>query len=186
MGFPRQEYWSGLPFPSPGDLPDPGITPWSSALGGKFFTTEPLGRPSFTLSSVQKKKIGKGFSISWVDEHKVDLHELISKIYRHRRYQNAKIPEMKHLNPLTWNLSLPDYLFFTTIGEDPRIQNSSMPRENIRKFFPEGKWFSFDWPTSDKKLLLHIEEVLDNQLDENLQIQRISVHISLPMQNPRP
>ena len=29
MGFSRQEYWSGLPFPSPGDLPDPGIEPWS-------------------------------------------------------------------------------------------------------------------------------------------------------------
>ena len=28
MGFPRQEYWSGLPFPPPGDLPDPGIKPW--------------------------------------------------------------------------------------------------------------------------------------------------------------
>ena len=32
MGFPRQEYWSGLPFPSPGDLPDPGIKPVSPAL----------------------------------------------------------------------------------------------------------------------------------------------------------
>ena len=32
MGFPRQEYWSGLPFPSPGDLPDPGIKPRSPAL----------------------------------------------------------------------------------------------------------------------------------------------------------
>ena len=32
MGFPRQEYWSGLPFPSPGDLPDPGIEPASPAL----------------------------------------------------------------------------------------------------------------------------------------------------------
>ena len=39
MGFPRQEYWSGLPFPSPGDLRDPGIEPKSPALAGKFFTT---------------------------------------------------------------------------------------------------------------------------------------------------
>ena len=38
MGFSRQEYWSGLPFPSPGDLPDPGIKPGSSALAGGFFT----------------------------------------------------------------------------------------------------------------------------------------------------
>ena len=40
MGFSRQEYWSGLPFPSPGDLPDPGIEPVSPALAGGFFTTE--------------------------------------------------------------------------------------------------------------------------------------------------
>ena len=39
MGFPRQEYWSGLPFPSLGDLPDPGIEPVSPALTSRFFTT---------------------------------------------------------------------------------------------------------------------------------------------------
>ena len=42
MEFPRQEYWSGLPFPPPGDLPDPGIKPtflMSSALAEEFFTT---------------------------------------------------------------------------------------------------------------------------------------------------
>ena len=42
MGFPRQEYWSGLSFPSPGNLPDPGIKPTfpeSPALAGRFFTT---------------------------------------------------------------------------------------------------------------------------------------------------
>ena len=40
MGFSRQEYWSGLPFPSPGDLPGPGMKPASPALGLGFFTTE--------------------------------------------------------------------------------------------------------------------------------------------------
>ena len=48
MGFPRQEYWSGLPFPSSGDLLDPGIEPMSPAsptLAGRFFTTEPPGKP---------------------------------------------------------------------------------------------------------------------------------------------
>ena len=44
MGFPRQEYWSVLPFPSPVDLPDPGIKPVSHALTGRFFTTEPPGK----------------------------------------------------------------------------------------------------------------------------------------------
>ena len=49
MGFPRQEYWSGLPFPSPGNLPHPGIEPvslMSPALAGGFFTTEPPGKPN--------------------------------------------------------------------------------------------------------------------------------------------
>ena len=41
LGFSRQEYWSGLPFPSPGDLPDPGVEPETPVLAGKFFTTEP-------------------------------------------------------------------------------------------------------------------------------------------------
>ena len=41
MGFPRQEYWSGLPFPSPRDLLDPGVEPESPALAGRFFTAEP-------------------------------------------------------------------------------------------------------------------------------------------------
>ena len=49
MGFPKQEYWSGLPFPPPGDLPDPGMKPISCialhCIAGGFFTTEPPGKP---------------------------------------------------------------------------------------------------------------------------------------------
>ena len=45
MGFPEQEYWSGLPLPPPGDLPDPGIKPVSPALAGGFFITAPPGKP---------------------------------------------------------------------------------------------------------------------------------------------
>ena len=44
MEFSRQEYWSGLPFPSLGDPLDPGIEPASPALAGGFFTTEPPGK----------------------------------------------------------------------------------------------------------------------------------------------
>ena len=46
MGFPRQEYWSGLPFPPPGDLPNPRIESASLALAGGFFTTELSGKPT--------------------------------------------------------------------------------------------------------------------------------------------
>ena len=52
MGFSRQEYWSGLPFPTPGDLPNLGIKPASlasPALAGRFFTTVPPGKTPFKL-----------------------------------------------------------------------------------------------------------------------------------------
>jgi len=53
MGFPRQEYWTGLPFPSPEDLPDPGIESESPVLAGRFFTTEPPEKSRvFLLSSL--------------------------------------------------------------------------------------------------------------------------------------
>ena len=45
MDFSRQEYWSGLPFPSPGHLPDPGIKPDFSALAGNSLPPEPRGKP---------------------------------------------------------------------------------------------------------------------------------------------
>ena len=47
MGFSRQEYWSGLPFPSPGGLPDPGIEPKSSTLEADALTSEPPGKSIF-------------------------------------------------------------------------------------------------------------------------------------------
>ena len=53
MGFSRQEYWSGLPFPPPEDPPNPGIEPVppvSPAFAGRFFTTEPLGKPKESTS----------------------------------------------------------------------------------------------------------------------------------------
>ena len=49
MGFPRQKYWSRLPFSSPGDFPNLGIEPVSPALAGGFFTTEPPGKPKRKL-----------------------------------------------------------------------------------------------------------------------------------------
>ena len=51
MELSRQEYWSGLPFPTPGDLPNPGIEPTSlvsPALAGGFFTTSATGKPNET------------------------------------------------------------------------------------------------------------------------------------------
>ena len=55
MGFSRQEYWSGLPFSSPGDLPDSGIEPRSPILQADALPSKPPGKPN----------IGKGTPISW-------------------------------------------------------------------------------------------------------------------------
>ena len=54
MGFPRQEYWSGLPFPSPGEwnLPDPGIKPASPVLADRLFTAQPPGKSKTSLESL--------------------------------------------------------------------------------------------------------------------------------------
>jgi len=54
MGLPRQEYCNGLPFPPPGDLPDPGIEPAPPGLAGGIFTTETPGKSSISLSKRKK------------------------------------------------------------------------------------------------------------------------------------
>ena len=72
VGFPRQEYWSGLPFPSSGDLPNPRIKSVSPALAGGFFTTEPPEKPPIhlvaqsvkNLPTVQEIQVP---SLSWED-----------------------------------------------------------------------------------------------------------------------
>ena len=55
MEFPRPEYWSGLPFPSPGDLPGPVIAPMSSALARGFFIAAPSRSPTAVMIHVKDK-----------------------------------------------------------------------------------------------------------------------------------
>ena len=57
MGFPREEYWSGFPFPPPGAHPNPGTEPTSPALGSSFFTTVPSGRPSTRRMVLQRSTV---------------------------------------------------------------------------------------------------------------------------------
>ena len=56
MGFSRQEYWSGLPFPSPEDLPDPGIEPRSPALQADALPSEPIGTAEMREEEEKKKQ----------------------------------------------------------------------------------------------------------------------------------
>ena len=53
MGFSKQEYWNGLPFPSPGNLSDPGIEPTSAALQADSLPSEPPGKPKYHLIPIR-------------------------------------------------------------------------------------------------------------------------------------
>ena len=56
MEFSKQGYWSGLPFPSPGDLPDPGIKPGSPTLQADSLSSEPPGKPVYLKLQVNKEE----------------------------------------------------------------------------------------------------------------------------------
>ena len=73
MGFSRQEYQSGLPFPSPGDLPDPGIEPGVPALEADALTSEPLGKPRNNVKESTNKK--------FVMEEKKERSRVRKKVY---------------------------------------------------------------------------------------------------------
>ena len=74
MGFSRQGYWSGLPFPSPGDLPYPGIKPGSYSLEADALTTEPPGKPrrytklKQSLNSMIGEEKRRGFKETHTEE----------------------------------------------------------------------------------------------------------------------
>ena len=64
MGFSRQEYWSGLPFPSPGDLPNPGVEPRSPTLQADALTSAPPGKPlNIRIQSLRKPPSDTGLQI---------------------------------------------------------------------------------------------------------------------------
>ena len=78
MGFPRQEYWSGLPFPSPEDLPNPEIEPKFPALAGRFFTAEPPGKPLKTIVVHSLSRV-QLFMTWWTAAHQASLSFTISQ-----------------------------------------------------------------------------------------------------------
>ena len=72
MGFSRPEYWSGLPFPSPEDLPDPGIEPRFTELQGDSLPSEPPGKPNLQnrnrLIDLENKLLFTGDGEGWKGE----------------------------------------------------------------------------------------------------------------------
>ena len=80
MEFFKQEHWKGLPFPPPGDLPDPGIKLVSPALAGSFFTTEPPGKPrELFVVVVQSLSQVQLFMTSWTAAWQASLSFTISQ-----------------------------------------------------------------------------------------------------------
>ena len=73
MGFPRQDYWSGLQFPSPGDFLDPGIDLMSPALASRLLTTVPPGEPCERLEWFNFRKCSLIFikGIYFLNQHRV-------------------------------------------------------------------------------------------------------------------
>ena len=73
MGFCRQEYWSGLPCPPPGDLPNPGIKPRSPTLQADSLQAEPQGKPLCSREDV--KIVGPNNSVNGIIRYWPELHE---------------------------------------------------------------------------------------------------------------
>ena len=104
----------------------------------------------------------------------------VSMVDYHKTKKDLQAQELEwYKNPWKWKSSAPlsevcrfcDCSFSTFADEGPQMQNFNLPRECIRNFFPKWKCFVFDRPASNKKQLLHLEEMPDNQLDENFQKQ---------------
>ena len=109
MGLPKQEYWNGLPFPSPesspGDLPDPGIEPTSPTLASRFFTSEPPGK---FLSLRSRAEINQSIHPSL--HHSVlqtcTKHSLCIKLCAAVEVTRHTVPDLQKLTPEPLNQSI--------------------------------------------------------------------------------
>ena len=94
MGFPKQEHWNGLPFPLPGDLPDPGIEFMSPALAGRFFATEPPGKPGVMCTSAQTTCLWEAKEAARTDTYffgrGMQLRDQFPKVCLSREKKNPK------------------------------------------------------------------------------------------------
>ena len=102
VGFPRQEYWSGLLFPPPGDLPNPGVIPGSFALAGRFFTTKD------SLSHQTEA------SILWSPDEKNRLVAKDPDVGRDSRLEEKRVAEDKMVG---WHHRLNEHEFEQTLGD---------------------------------------------------------------------
>jgi len=96
MGFSRQEYWSGLPCPPPGDLPDPGIEPtslMSPAWAGGFFTASGTGKPLYTVKTYSVENPSPSSNLSTQgDLDTTGVLKVRGLVLHHQRLWEMQIP----------------------------------------------------------------------------------------------
>ena len=108
MGFPRQEYWSGMPFPSPGDLLNPGIKPTSPALAGGFFTTSATWEAPFTQNVSEELLVKIPLTIRSVKHtfarllHRINLREIVILKLQPLAIQNSYETSRTKYRQLLW------------------------------------------------------------------------------------
>ena len=98
MGFSRQEYWSGLPFPSPGDLPDPGIKPGSPSLQADTLLSEPPGKP-FPMTDAWTKKLWYIYTMEYYSAIKRNTCESVLI-----RWKSEREKQISYINAYMWKL----------------------------------------------------------------------------------
>ena len=91
MGFPRHEYWSELPFPSPGDLPNAGIEPRSPALQADALSSEPPGKPYSTILEMKNTLEGIKDRLGNTEECISDLKDRIMEITQSEQQKEKKL-----------------------------------------------------------------------------------------------
>ena len=123
MGFSRQEYWSGLPFPSPGDLPDPGIEPGSPSFQADALTSEPPGKVSYDTSLCEIPNEDNGSNPICKTSIVCQYQNKLRLVFKNTSYTGGE--EMgkfsSHWLPSFWG----NFLFFSLILRYFRVQFST-------------------------------------------------------------
>ena len=144
MGYSRQEYWSGLPFPTPGDLPDPGIEPTSlefPVFTGRFSNTEPPVQFSCSVVSNSLRSHGLQNARPPCLTPTPRIYSNLCPLSRwcHPTILSSVVPFFSHLQSFPASGSFPMSQFFTSDGQSIGVSASaSVLPMNIQDWFPLG------------------------------------------------
>ena len=149
MEFSRQEYWSGWPFPSPGDLPDPGMEPRSPSLQGDSLSSEPLGKQNRVWMLFKKKKSDNvSHSVvsnsSWPMDCSPPGSSVHGKNYGGKNTRMGCHVLLQGIFPTQgWNLCLLSFLHKQEESSPPPPPENVINSSSTSAFFPEWLWHKF-------------------------------------------